>query len=468
MTSRPHLIAAVFAVFLSGRILAAAPIDQAELESLRARVRELEAQLRAISQRLDDQPVASGTSVAPAYPAASRAGAHPIAPAKATVTDRGYALSSADEANSIRLRGLVQLDARAFFHDGDAATDTFVLRRARLISDGTLARRFGFQFVTEFGGNDFSIRDASLTAQLADWAQLKAGKFKVPVGLELLQSGHARPMVERSLVTNFVSIRDVGLQLGGDVTGGAFSYAVGVFNGMPDGGISTNVDSDEPKEVAARVMWHPFSARTHGPRRLSIGVGASRGRQRTAAGQLPLYRTDGQQVFFAYRPAVTGEGEVSRVSPQFDYRVGPLGVTGEWIESSTSVPAPPNTPATRLGHRAWQLTSTYVLTGEESSFYGLVPRADFAPGAGEWGAFELVARYAAVKMDEGAFPVFAAPGTNASELGAIGLGLNWHLSKAVRFMFNYTRTRFEVPGVPAAAMLRNGEQVFASRLQLAF
>lgn len=460
MKYRLRARAAALVVLFPAMLGAAEPIDRAELESLRARVRELEAQLRAIALRLDDQ-APSRPDPPPELPA--------VSPAKTSITDRGYTFASEDEANSLRLRGLVQLDARAFFNDGDAATDTFVLRRARLISDGVLARRFGFQFVTEFGGNDFNIRDASLTAQLADWARLQAGKFKLPVGLELLQPGAVRPMIERSLVTNFVSIRDVGFQLGGDVLGGAFSYAVGVFNGVPDGGISTNVDSDEPKDVAARVMWHPFSARTRGPQRLSIGVGASRGRQRTVAGHLPLYRTDGQQVFFGYRPAVIGEGEVARMSPQFDYRMGPLGVTGEWIESSASVQAAPNTPATRLAHRAWQLTSTYVLTGEESSYHGLVPRAEFAPGAGGWGAFELVARYAAVRMDEGAFPVFAAPDTNAGELGAMGLGLNWHLSKAVRFMFNYTRTTFEVPALqPATALLRNGESVFASRLQLAF
>lgn len=461
MTSWLRLLAAVFAVLLSGRMLAAEPIDRAELESLRARVRELEGELRAIAQRLDDQ--------APPHPGAPPESPS-IPPAKASITDRGYTFASADEANSIRLRGLVQLDARAFFHDGDAATDTFILRRARLISEGMLARRYGFHFVTEFGGNDFNIRDASLTAQFADWAQLKAGKFKAPVGLELLQAGQVRPMVERSLVTNFVSIRDVGVQLGGDLFAGGVNYALGVFNGMPDGGISTNVDHDEPKDVAARLMWHPWRHGSgHARPGLAIGVGASRGRQRTAAGHLPLYRTDGQQVFFSYRPGVTGDGETSRLSPQFDYRIGPLGVTGEWIVSSTNVQAGLEPSSRRLGHRAWQLTSSYVLTGEESSFHGLVPHADFVPGAGGWGAFEIVARYAAVEMDDAAFPAFAAPETNASDVSAIGLGLNWHLSKAVRFMFNYTRSRFDVVGpVRATPMLRNGERVFASRLQLAF
>lgn len=441
----------------------APPVNRAELEALRARVRELEAQLRAIAQRLDESgsPSSESGSESP-IPAATSHSPSPVS---------GFPIRNSESGtDAIRLHGLVQLDSRVFLRDADAATDTFTLRRARLISDGVFARNFGFQFVTEFGGNDFSIRDANLTVQFAPSVQLKAGKFKTPVGLDLLQQSPARPLIERSIVSSFVPNRDLGLQLGGEVLAGTVNYAVGVFNGITDGEIGPHTDRNEDKDVAARIMMRPFHRRAIAALNgLSAGVGGARGRHQTPAGHLPTYRSDGQQVFFAYGPAIVADGDVSRVSPQFDYRNGPLAIMGEYVVSSARVrPASGGTAAT-LRHRAWQVTSSWVLTGEDSSYLGLIPRAGFNLRAGTWGAFEVVARYSGAAMAENAFPVFAAPETNARDIRAMTLGLNWHLTKVVRFMFNYTLAEFDAAvAAPLAPFLRTGERLLESRLQLAF
>ncbi|MEJ1972215.1 MAG: hypothetical protein WDM96_07005 [Lacunisphaera sp.] len=61
-----------------------------------------------------------------------------------------------------------------------------------------------------------------------------------------------------------------------------------------------------------------------------------------------------------------------------------------------------------------------MLTGENSSYNGVVPATDFNLSKGTWGAFEVVARYANLKIDDSAFPLFASPITNINEANVDG------------------------------------------------
>lgn len=122
---------------------------------------------------------------------------------------------------------------------------------------------------------------------------MKVGKFKTPVGLEVLVSDPATPFIERSMLSNLLPNRDLGVQLGGDLMGGRLNYALGIFNGVADGANSTNTDFDEDKDVAARVMVRPFKHVAHSPLAgFSLGLGGSQGRQKSAGGRTAGYRTD--------------------------------------------------------------------------------------------------------------------------------------------------------------------------------
>jgi hypothetical protein len=54
----------------------------------------------------------------------------------------------------------------------------------------------------------------------------------------------------------------------------------------------------------------------------------------------------------------------------------------------------------------------------------------------------VVARYAELNVDEGAFPVFANPATSASAAQAWAVGLNWYLNKNIRVNASFSRTTF--------------------------
>src|SRR5947208_2114735 len=109
----------------------------------------------------------------------------------------------------------------------------------------------------DFGEGKAVIQDAFIEYTRFAEAQLRVGKFREPVGLEMLQSAANLLFVERGLPTNIVPIRDVGAQLSGLLFNGVLSYQVGVFNGVRDGA-SGDTDNNDAKDVAARLWLQPF------------------------------------------------------------------------------------------------------------------------------------------------------------------------------------------------------------------
>jgi len=352
-------------------------------------------------------------------------------------------------------------------------TDTFELRRARPILEGTVGKLFDFRLAPDFGEGKTTLFDASIDWRFAPWIRLRAGKFKPPVGLERLQSASDTGFVERALPTNLVPNRDVGLQLGGEVLGGAVSYAAGMFNGVPDGA-NVDLDINDGKETAARVFFQPFKK---GPvaslQNLGLGIAATAGDNigTPSATGLPSYKTPGQQTFFTYRtdtpatPAGTtvADGRRRRLSPQAYWYAWRFGALAERVESYQEVRI--GTSREDLKSTAWQATLAFALTDDRPTYRGIAPRRAFDPKAHGWGALELVVRTGALRVDDRAFPTFADPAKSASAARERGAGVNWYMSRNVKWMLDYIRTRF-VGG--DAAGDREDERVVLNRFQISF
>lgn len=392
------------------------------------------------------------------------------AAAKLTADRRGFALASADGAFALRLRGYLQVDGRGFLEGGGA--DTFVLRRARPILEGTLWRFLDFRFMPDFGGGSTSIQDAWLEARLAPGARLRAGKFRPPVGLERLQSSTDLALAERALASNLVPNRDVGVQLGGEVGGGRFEYAVGLFNGVADGA-SGDADASGDLEAAARLFVRPWGG--GGAERrpdLGLGVAGSLGDKAgtPAATELPRFRTAGQQTFFAYRAdgdaagTAVASGRHLRLAPQGWLYAGPFGLMAEWTASKQRVAL--GEAARSLRHEAWQVTLSWAPTGERLSFQGTAPERPFEPGGPGRGAVVLSVRASALEIDRDAFPRFADPARSARRASALGAGVSWDLVRRNRLMLDVERTTF-AGGGPGGSD-REDETALFLRLQVAF
>src|SRR5690349_19124111 len=86
---------------------------------------------------------------------------------KIAIGSDGFSFGNADGSYAVQLKGVLQVDSRTFLHDsGIVGNDGLLLRRARPIIQGTVARDFDFQFVPDFGGSSIQIFDAWLNYRL--------------------------------------------------------------------------------------------------------------------------------------------------------------------------------------------------------------------------------------------------------------------------------------------------------------
>ncbi len=409
---------------------------------------------------------------------------------KITANASRVQVGSADGANFVRFRGTLHADYRAFGGDSVPETaDTFLLRRVRPTFEGTFGNIYDFRFTPDFGGGRSVIIDAYVAARFNPAAVITLGKFKPSVGLERLQSGADLRFIERGLPTSLVPNRDIGVQLSGDIAGSVFSYQVGYFNGVTDGGSSESlptpdVESDTAGDFAARVFFQPFlNSENFSLRGLGFGIGAT---WQDVDGlptntYLAAYRSPGQQSIFSYRAntatgvtpnnATFADGQRLRLAPQFYYSRGQFGILGEWtqVEQDVSRTVGGVTRSDTLTNTAWQTQFSWFLTGEDEAYRGFTPNSTFRPGKTGSGAFELVARYQVLDVDNAAFiggaTSFANPLTAVSKATAYGVGLNWYPWNTVKLSINYDLTEFEGG---AATGDRDDEQALFSRFAINF
>ncbi len=466
----------------------AAPDGAALLKRIEEQEKRIEALERALEREAGNRPgsdasVPAAGGGASARPAARAAAA--ATPAVAGFGSEGLTFTSDDGASQLRLRANVSVDGRWY---SDRVTpesaDTWLLRRARPEVQGTFARIYDFRLMPDFANGKAVIMDAWVSGHFQPWLVLQAGKFKAPVGLERLQFEQFNRFLEVGLPSALLPYRDLGLQASGEVLGGSLSFAFGVFDGVADGNSSDanpspDADSnDGRKDYDWRLFARPFSGSAlAGLRGLGFGIGGTWGNETgtPAATLLSVYRTPGQQNFFTFRTgnsATYADGRRYRLTPQFYYYAGSIGVLGEYAWSSQQVTRqvdPPLTRSARLGNDAWQLALSWFLTGERETYNGFAPSSTFEPGNYGWGAWELVARCHELHVDEAAFAggaaSFADPTLAARGARALGIGVNWYLNQNVKWMFDYERTRFDGG---ATSRDRPDENALLTRFALVF
>ena len=140
-----------------------------------------------------------------------------------------------------------------------------------------------------------------------------------------------------------------------------------------------------------------------------------------------------------------------------------FGALAEYVESYQEVEI--GTNREELKNTAWQATVSFSLTDDRPTYRGIAPRRSFDPKTHGWGALELVVRAGELKIDDKAFPTFADPTKSASRARERGAGVNWYLSRNVKWMLDYIRTRFEDGDATGD---REDEKVVLNRLQVSF
>ena len=386
------------------------------------------------------------------------------APAITQAAPDGFAVQSANGDFRLQMGLLVHADGRFGLDDSNQAiVDTFAFRRLRPYLRGRFSRRYEFYFNPDFAGGTLVIQDAYVDMVFAPAVRVRAGKGKTPFGLERLHSASNLMFFNRALPTALAPNRDLGIQVLGDISGGTVSYLVGAMNGVADGG-SADADTNDSKDVSGRLVARPFNTLTTSPLKgLGLAISGSTGGASGAAA-LPAFRTQSlEQPYFSYAGAVA-DGTRTRYSPQAFYYYKSFGGFGEYVHTET--PIRKGLVREAISHDAWQLAASYVLTGETATDAGIGvrPRANFDFGNGNFGAFQIAARYHTLKVDDRAFTLGLATDDSSQKAEAWTVGLNWYLTGNFRYTFNYERTVFD--GDPDG--LRKAEDGFVFRTQVNF
>jgi phosphate-selective porin OprO/OprP len=457
-----------------GQTYGSASTDAERIADLERALKTMEARLEYLESRLEEKngaalvastgalPLAamgrSPSSAMASPPIAPQAPAQPTGPVVAAGPD-GFNIRGAEGDFRLNIRYQMQVDSRFAADRSTGEPDSIFLRRAQPIISATLFRRFEVIGLTDFADGRARINDAYIDFVFTNWIRLRGGKFKMPVGLERLRSGMALSLAERSLATQLVPNRDIGLQVWSDLPGGKVSYAAGVFNGVADAATGDG-DSDDDKEFAGRIFTHPFAGSDSLLSGLGLGIGGSRGPTRG----LPVYSTMGETTFFLYSLDARADGMRYRIDPQAYYFNGPVGLLGEYVLSSQEVRNNETGIVYSPKNTGFQVQGTLFLTGDRATYAASSPTENFEPANGTFGAFELAARYSELRVDRGVFEQGIGAGI-AQKAKAWALGLNWYMNRSVRLMFNYEKTDFlERPGGETVPH----EKVFLQRLQLKF
>ena len=395
----------------------------------------------------------------PASPQADAAQTSPAPPFTAGWQD-GFVLQSADGENRLVLGLTAQIDGRFSLDDPLPIANTFTIRKARPTFSGQVAKYFAFKVMPDFGNGTAVLTDAYFDIRFSPKFRIRSGKDKTPVGYELLQGDPYLLFPERALASSLVPNRDVGFQVQGDLSPG-LSYAGGVFNGVPDASSSTaDVDANNPKDLAGRVVWQPFrSTKTPAGALNGLGfqVGGSIG---TQGGPLPSFRTSVGQTYFSYATGSAASGGRRRATPAVFYYYKSFGAFAEYMRSTQTIARSSST--SEITNDGWEVTGSWLLTGEAASDRGVRPRHVFDPATGNWGALQIAARYSQLHVDPLAFTNGLAASTSSRTASAFTVAANWYPAAILKYYAAFERTSFD------GGASRPTEHVILFRAQVAF
>jgi phosphate-selective porin OprO and OprP len=456
------------------------PVWADDTASLEQRLDNLEQQVAILKRQLENnkEDTAAQSSTTPVITANSK---------------DGFSIKSQDGNYSLKIGGYTQVEAREFA-DNKKDLDygsSIIPRRVRLIIQGTVARDFDYFIQPEFGYNNTyssitatapSAYGVALQDAWIDWkyfpeATIKAGKFKTPFDLENLQDTRYTSFTELGLTGNLSPQRDVGAQLGGSLFDDIVSYAGGFFDGAADhensyGGFATAPGDTHEKGGVGRIFIKPFKD-TNIDVISGLGVGYAASYGKVKGSDIPSYVSPGQAPVFSYNSNVTSAGPQIRTEPQAYYYYKSLGILAEKVDSQEELEykgVGNNYYRDKPTNKAWEVTSSYVLTGENASYNGVTPNHDFDLSSGHFGAFELVARYSELNLDSSIFSEnFANLNTSISDEKAWATGINWYLNHNVKWAFGFEQTKFRRGAVNGASTDdRKTENLFTTTLQVGF
>ena len=385
---------------------------------------------------------------------------------------------SADKFNCVYITGRLHFDAAAYNWrpgPGVAAADRNAhnginARRARIGLTGVFMRDWEWAIVGEFGGSEDTTGNAQLNNAYITYkgfgnTWIEAGYMDVPYTLDEQVGSNNILFLERATP----QVLAVDIAAGDNRSAIGFrTFGSNYWLGSYVTGPAVGADHDERASVGvtARAVFVPvrtdnFTFLMEGDyqRLITTPVNATlRMRERPEVRVDPGLRLLDTGVLANVTGAEVYSGGFAGAwnafyfqGEYFNYRIertigGDADFDGAYVQAA------------------------YALTGESrrysstnGAFGGINPKRPFLMGTGNWGAWEVAARYSYASLNEFDTAAIIRGGIQRNTT----LGLNWYPNQNIRFMFNWIHG--EVERFNAADVNIGAEyDVFATRMQIAF
>ncbi len=366
----------------------------------------------------------------------------------------------------IELKGRAQFDWRWF--DPDVNEPTYDLRTLRLGLQGSLTRHFDWEIEREI--NDPADFEEGLEQwQFGDWKDvyinwttfdafsIKAGRFKMPFGLEQTTSVSDLDFAYRALASVKIAPgRDTGVMTYGELLGGSFVYEAGVFDDDGDNGTLEEIRfvgegerledlADVGPSFAVRVVGELFRSLPVHDRLKGAEFGIAYTTSNVPEG---LNSLQGEEVWgYNFFDRVYVNGRRQRLGLQADWSPGSLGVKAEWMRSSEARHGQSNRNEDLSDYigTAWYTSATWILTGEDKD-------SDVTPNdplfGGGIGVVEIGVRYDRLTFESAGTegPDFTNPRADhltPNSDSTLTIGVNWMPIRWVKVVTNGIRQSFD-------------------------
>nr|MBP9755233.1 porin [Phenylobacterium sp.] len=422
-----------------------------------AKIAALEEQLSLLQAQIADLKVATSANLG-----ARRTDA---VTTSATIANGRPTIATSDGKFSASLHGVMQLDTARYDQDDrlPAAVTARDLssganfRRARIGIDGKVFGDFDYNILFDFGGSgaEDSGRVQEMWVQYSGLKPLRfrIGAFAPPLGLEDAASTNGALFPERPAAADIARALGGGdTRIGAGVIGnGDHWFASAIATGplvqsLNSGATAFNAPIfDEQQGYALRVAGTPLYGSDWV---IHLGANASIVAQPTDLGaaaatryalqvrERPELRVDGARLVDT--GPIDAKG-AQAYGLEFAAQKQSLYVQAEYFDISLDR-RNPAVGATDPGFNGWYAQGGWVLTGERRKYNAGTAAFD-APGVdkrfdaskGQWGAWELAARYSTIDLNYAENSLIAANRVRGGEQDIWTLGLNWFPNPAVKF-----------------------------------
>ena len=343
----------------------------------------------------------------------------------------------------VEFHARVQSDGRM----SDAAVergrgDTFDVGRRRIGIKGELGKDVEFQLEREIERTN-PWRDAFINIRRVRAAQVQAGQFKIPFGLEETTSGTSLDFIYRSLVsTRLAPGRDNGVMLHGRLAGRALGYEIGVFahdgdNARPNGGRRVFGG----RTAAGRLTVEPFRRSRSRLSDLQLGVAFTRS---ALPEGFPAIRGRSVLGVSFFDSDLWVSGGRRRAGLQARWRPGRLSVASELIrvsddrraQSAAGEDLPP------FLARGWYASGSWVVAGATRAARVSEPERPLFRGG--FGSIQVAVRLERLRLGSDSRIAASSTSPRAESVGgnedtAATFGTTWHPNRWIAVEGNVIR-----------------------------